>query len=89
MKIDETEMSCAEAADVTAMYVIISIAIAPERPRSATAAAGATRPAPCWSALRGSGYVGKTGFVSRARAQRPIVVPKANGTLNHEMPPSR
>lgn len=87
VKIDDTEMSCADAADVTAMYVMMSIAIAPERPSSATAAAGATRPAPCWSVLSGSGYVGNTGFVCSARAERPIVVPNANGTLNQDMPP--
>lgn len=82
-------MSCAEQADVTAMYVTISIAIAPDFPRSATAAAGATRPAPCCAVLRGSGYVGKTGFVWRARAESPMTVPKAYGTLNHERPPRK
>ena len=41
--------------DEYTMYVIMSIAIAPLVPRIATAAAGATRPAPCWEALSGSG----------------------------------
>ena len=82
-------MSCAEVAEVTAMYVTISIAIAPDLPRRATAAAGATRPAPCWDALRGRGYVGNTGFVCSARADNPITEPNAKGTLNHERPPRK
>ena len=54
----------------------INIAIAPDRPSSATAAAGATRPAPCCATLNGSGYLRvlyqqlntvATGFCSRRK----------------------
>lgn len=45
MKIEETAMSCAEKADVTAMKTINRVATAPPLPSNATAAYGTTRPA--------------------------------------------
>lgn len=82
-------MSCAEQADVTAMYVTMSTAMAPRFPRRVTATAGVTSPAPCCAALNGKGYVGHAGFDWRARPERPIIEPKAKGTLNHEIPPKK
>lgn len=89
MKIDEIDINCAEHAEVTAIYVTTSIAIAPDVPFKATAAAGATNPASCCAMLRGWGYVGNAGLFCRARAERPMMVPKAKGTENQERPPRR
>jgi hypothetical protein len=84
---DETAMSSAELADVTAMKTIKRVQTAPPPPSSATAAYGKTRPAETSAADMRRGKVGKAGLPSRARAASPIVVAQSHGIANQEIPP--
>jgi hypothetical protein len=87
VKIDETAMSSAELAEVTAMKTIRSTATAPPPPRSATAAYGTTRPADTSAGSMRFGKVGNAGFPSSAKAARPQVVAMSQGMANQEIPP--
>ena len=80
-------MNSAELADVTAMKMSSNDAAAPPFPSMATAALGKTRPAVTSALDMRSGYVGKTGLVSRARAARPMVVAASQGIANQLSPP--
>lgn len=84
---EETAISSADEADVTAMKTIKSVHTAPPGPSKATAAYGSTRPADTSASGMRSGYVGKAGLLSRARPARPIVVAQSQGMANHEIPP--
>jgi len=84
---DETAMSSAELAEVTAMKTIKSTATAPPLPRSATAAYGTTRPADTSAESMRFGNVGNAGLPSRANAARPQVVAMSQGMANQEIPP--
>ncbi len=87
MKIDETAISSADEAEVTAMKTMRRVQTAPPDPRRATAAYGSTRPAETSALDMRSGYVGKAGLPSRARPARPMVVAQSHGIANHEIPP--
>lgn len=80
-------MYSAELADVTAMKTSNSTAVAPPLPIKATAAEGRTNPAVTSASAILCGYDGKTGLVSRARADRPIVVAASQGIANQLRPP--
>jgi hypothetical protein len=69
------------------MKTIKRVATAPPFPSNATAAYGSTRPAETSSAGILLGKVGKAGFVSRARAARPMVVAQSHGIANQLRPP--
>jgi len=86
---DDTAMSSAEAADVTAKKTRIRIATAPDSPRRHTAALGATSPAETSAVAILFGYVGKSGSSSRAIPARPRVVARKKGIENQQRPPTR
>ena len=73
---------------VQAMNMIIKLAMPPVLPRRVIAVVGSVKPAATSSGSKRFGYVGKAGFVSRAIAPSPIVVPVRNGTANQANPPS-
>lgn len=82
-----TAIYSAEEALVTAMKMSSNVAAAPPLPSKATAAFGRTRPAVTSASGILDGKVGKAGLVSRARAERPIVVAASHGIANQESPP--
>lgn len=67
---------------VTAMNKSNSIPTVPPDPRRALIVYGMTKPAPTSAAVSPPGYVGKMGSVSIALAERPMTVPKPQGTAN-------
>lgn len=82
-----TAMYSAELAEVTAMKTSSNDAAAPPLPRRATAASGNTNPAVTSASDILIGKVGNAGLVSRARAERPIVVAVSQGIANQLRPP--
>ncbi len=87
MKILLTAIYSAELADVTAMNTSSREATAPPFPSKATAASGRTRPAVTSPSGMREGKVGNTGLVSKARAERPMVVAVSQGIANQLRPP--
>lgn len=75
-------MTYEERAEVTAKKTMRRVATAPPLPRRATAASGRTRPADTSASSIRLGYDGNAGFVSRASAERPIVVAAKKGIAN-------
>ena len=88
VQIEETAISSAEEADVTAMKTKRKVAPAPPFPNRATAAFGRTRPAVTSAFGMRCGYVGKIGLLSRASAASPIVVAQSHGIANQLSPPN-
>jgi len=88
VQILDTAISSALIALVTAMKISSSVAAAPPEPSKATAASGSTRPAVTSAGSIREGYVGKTGLLSNARADKPMVVAHRNGMANHDRPPA-
>lgn len=86
---DDTAMSSAEAADVTAKKTRMRIATAPDSPRRHTAALGATSPAETSAAAILYGEEGKSGSYWRATPERPRVVARKKGIENQQRPPIR
>lgn len=82
-----TAIYSAEEALVTAMKISSNVAAAPPLPSRAIAVFGRTRPAVTSASGILSGKVGKTGLVSKARADNPIVVAANQGIANQESPP--
>lgn len=82
-----TAIYSAELAEVTAMKTSNKEAAAPPLPRRATAASGSTKPAVTSASGMRDGKVGKTEFVSSARADNPIVVAVNHGIANQLSPP--
>lgn len=76
---DETEISSAEPADVTAVKSIVKRSIAPRSSSTCEAVVGATSPIPICSEVRG---------IPIATAASPRVVASVNGIANHASPPS-
>lgn len=87
VKIELTAMYSDDDALVTAMKTISRVQTAPPEPRRATAAYGRTSPADTSASDIRFGNVGNTGLLSRARAERPIVVAQSHGMANQESPP--
>jgi hypothetical protein len=75
---EETEISSAELADVTAVNSIVKRTIAPTSPSTCEAAVGATSPIPICSAVSGAPI---------ATAESPRVVASVNGIANQARPP--
>lgn len=84
---EETAISWADVADVTAMNIMMRVQMAPDFPNKPTAAYGSTKPADTSAGSMRFGYVGNAGFVSRARALRPMVVAHSQGIANQDKPP--
>ena len=83
---EDTAICCADDAEVTARNSRMSIATAPLLPQSATAAAGAVRPAVTCSVVS----VAMAGSLCiSARAARPMLVANTNGIGNHAAPPKK
>lgn len=80
-------MYSALLAEVTAIKTSSSTAAAPPLPIKATAALGNTSPAVTSASAILEGYDGKTGLVSSASAERPIVVAVSQGMANQLRPP--
>ena len=78
VRIDDTAMSSAEVADVTARKSTTRRAAAPDLPRMAAAAAGAARPAETSAAES----VRMSGSPRRATAASPSVVENMKGIAN-------
>ena len=87
VQIDDTAISSADDADVTAMKISRKVAPAPPLPNKAIAAYGSTSPAVTSAFGMRFGYVGNIGFLSRASAARPIVVAQSHGIANQLRPP--
>ena len=78
-------MSSAEQALVTAKKSRMRMAVAPDLPRRAAAAAEAGRPAETSAGVRT--FMSTSPF--KATAARPRVVAKVKGMANHARPPRR
>src|SRR5256885_4244060 len=87
VQIEDTAISSADEAEVTAMKTNRRVAPAPPLPNKATAAFGSTSPAVTSESGMRFGYVGKMGLFSRASAERPMVVEQSHGIANQERPP--
>ena len=77
---DDTAMSSADPAEVTAINSMVSTSTAPTSPMRTDAAAGTVRPSCTCSGVRST---------SKATAVRPMVVASVKGIANQQAPPRR